>query len=709
VTRELIGTGFWGAVFLVNNAALAYAAHLVGRRFFADDPVAVRWAAVAIAFVGLVLTLTQILAAVALYDRLVVTVSSLLLAGVVHYLWNRHRNIEAETAHLRAWFHAVSESRGAVLLCAALLAVGLAAVRGLVSPPMNWDSLMYHLFFAGRLVQLHTLASFVGLAAMDYYAHYPINGEIMAAWLMLPFRSDLLVGVLNFPFLALGAVAIYGLCREIGVARGEASLAACLVCFSPVLFFYVTTQDVDIQVFAALMCSTLFVLRYLLHAQDRDAIVALVATGIAVGTKHTALALAAMLLAILGGALVLYHIRRRAWGGLVSVVGCGLILAMIVGGRQYVTNWYETGNPIYPVALTVAGRQILPGSGYTQMIAANFGPGNRRDDLIQFVNAFNYLPKWKLPRSAGPAFPLLIVFAFGSVVYSRRYPQGWAVRLLAALGALEILAFYVPGTGFPALARRIFPVQSDRFLAPALALLVVAAMPAVGRLRRRYPQVLGILACFVLWDILVTNTTISASFALAAGLGLAVLLPAGLVLGSNGWLPRLTPQRMGIGIVAAGLIVPSLLQHVRDGNRWQRYATPVNYAWFPRGFVDGWHYCDRPGRSLRIALTAGWGDQLQHLLFYPLMGSRLQNTVIHVAPDPAHLFRRDTPGDAPDGHLAERWVQRLHEENVDLIFIEAPWPIEDKWMRAAPDKFRVARASEAFRIYELLDGRPSVE
>lgn len=698
VARTAIG---W-FVLLLCNGSLAYSAHLLVRHFFSDVPCAVRWALTGLILVALVLGVTQALSVGSLYNRPAVVLTTLMVASATHWFLGRERNLEAEVHPLKVWIAALVNSRAAVLSCAALLSVFLAAARGLGSPPLEWDSLTYHLFLAARYVQLQTLAGFDGPPMMDHYAHFPMNGEIMVAWLLLPFGSDLLVSLLGFFFLALGAVAVYGLCREVGVGWEDASLATCLVCFSPFLFAYVTTQGVDIQVFAALMCGSLFVLRYLLYRRDREAVAGLLAIGIAVGTKHTALALGVILLALLVFGVFVHHRDRRDWASMAAILGGGLLLAGIVGGRSYLINWRQTGNPIYPLEVTIAGHQILAGSSYTQMIAEGKDNGSRRDDLAQFANVFNYFPTWRLPTSGGPKFLLLVTLALGGVAASGGNRPRWPVRLLAGCGLLGVLAFYLPGDGFPALARRIWPGAAARFLASPLSLLTVAAMPTIARLRGRCAALPAVLAGFALWDMFVANNFVSATFPLAVGLGTAVALPAALVTARSGWLTRHSPRLLVAMAVVAGLVAVCLLQVIRDGNRWIRYSDSTDVSWIPRDFVDGWRYCDQPERPLRIALTAGWEYRGQNWFFYPLLGRRLQNTVVYVPADHQYPPVQPESEKLRDADASRTWLQSLRRESIDAVFMEKPWPIEEAWIRESPDNFALLKGNDSFKIYRVL-------
>ncbi|MER3439500.1 MAG: hypothetical protein C4346_18975, partial [Chloroflexota bacterium] len=75
----------------------------------------------------------------------------------------------------------------------------------------------------------------------------------------------------NFPFFALGALSTYGVAREFDAGPKEALASAVAVVLSPPLFAYLTTNYVDVQVFAAEMTGTLFLIRYVKERHAKTA------------------------------------------------------------------------------------------------------------------------------------------------------------------------------------------------------------------------------------------------------------------------------------------------------------------------------------------------------------------------------------------------------------------------------------------------------
>ena len=702
------------AVFGISNGALLYSSHLLVRRHLALSPAYVRWAAAGTASVGLIVVITRLLAALGAYNRFAVTMSTLLVAAVLHVLWRRRRNLRAEFEPVRAWIVAIADTRGVVLLSIAAFMTGLAAYRGLLTPPWEWDSLEYHLFLAGRLVQTGTLDTFIGPYAMEVLVHYPPNGDLLTAWLLLPFHSDLLAGIINVFLVLFGAVALYGLGRELGIDREDASLAVCLVSLSPFLLTFVNSQMVDALVYVMLISGLLFMVRYLVARQTSEAMFAFTAVGIAFGTKYSSLGLGGLAVATVIGALVVFN-RDRVRAA-ASVTACGLLVMTALGGATYIANWRDTGNPLYPIEVRIAGRTVFDGSPYTELVEPNgAGKGTRYDDLAHFARMFTYAPRFREPTTAGPKYLVLAVLALISLTVARRHVRGSLIWLIAGYGAVALVGFYLPGDGFAAVSRRAWPLASPRFLIAPFAVMALVAMPAFSLLSCRVAVLPVLLSLSIVWDVFLSRPELPAGdypLALAAG-------TAGIVLvGVTGVrMPSWTPTvRVCLTVILAAAAIAGLaqVQRARERVRWSRVAMTASPDVKP--LVEGWLACDRVDRQRRIALTAGWdrNSSGQNWFYYPLMGSRLQNTVEYVpvaGTDPKSMTIGLYAFD--DDSKVDGWLQRIRDRRIDLVFVEAPWPPEDRWMTSHPELFRRTKESHAFRIYETIRnesyrGRPDM-
>lgn len=687
-------------LFVVSNSALAALAYRTAARALPGAGVAVRVTATVQIILSLVVGIAQTLGTFSSFHRVPVALLCLFLAGIGAIALPGAPSLGADLARIRQALRAFARGPGAALLAAACLALGLAVRRGLAIPPLGWDSLTYHLVFAAHYVQSGSLSPIRGPFVMDHYAFFPKNGEILAAWLMLPFHGDLLVGVLNVGLLIAGAIATFALARETGAGLSDAALTAALICLSPFVLAFATTQNVDTLVFVALVSGALFVLRFWLRGAPADATLALMALGLAAGTKFTALAL----VGILGIALCVAATRYLAAGAhgrhMALALSFGAVLAASVGSLQYVRNALELGNPIYPLELRIAGHEVLRGSPYTEAMAAEKGASGRSADLAQIQKTFDYYPDWRTPTSAGPKFLLLIPLALLATFRAPASSRG-ALRLLVVSAGFAMVAAYAPGEGFPALSRRFWPGSAPRFLIAPLALFTVVALAFVRGLAPARAGVLrGILLAFAFWDLLEADETTPAAFALLTGGFAAAVSVAVALLPERAWTQwRRTrvaaPLLLVLGVCSALV----LLERHRSSTRWHHYAQSTDVHAIPQEFVDGWRLLDNPSAPHRIALVAGWEHVGQNWFTYPLLGRYLQNTVVYVPlhPDDEPSTRRQV---LRVGGRYEDWLGALRVRGVERVFVQAPWPVEDGWMAVHPESFAVVAGGPLWRIYE---------
>jgi hypothetical protein len=180
-------------------------------------------------------------------------------------------------------------------------AVGSEALRGLLRPPLSWDSLMYHLLLSASWLQRHDLAPVFGAYPVNDYGYVPANGSIWFWWWMAPSHSELYVNLASLAHWALLGLAVGGIARQLG-ARRHWPLASFLVLLTPVVVRFAATQYVDIFVAATLLAGAFFAMRWMERPRLGEAALAGAGCGLACGAKllgvpyAAALAAAAVLL-----------------------------------------------------------------------------------------------------------------------------------------------------------------------------------------------------------------------------------------------------------------------------------------------------------------------------------------------------------------------------------------------------------------------------
>jgi hypothetical protein len=603
-----------------------------------------------------------------------------------------------------------------------------AVAYGLWYAPLTlYDSLSYHLHFAARWVQDHAVTILPTPFSDEAQAYAPANGELVLAWLMLPFHGDLLARIGQLPFALLGAVSVYAIARRLDTPPAHAVY--------PALFFLLARPTVEQMIGANvdLVCATCFLatVYLVIVAADRDDArdwaLAGVSAGLYLGSKYVALVYAPVLVLL----ACARGIHRESWFAIPGIALFGL--------PWYVRNWIVAGSPIYPGTLTVAGVAIARGA-FTRaaMLHTVFHTSDPR--LFPAMAA----------HALGPAlFAVWLPCALAGWIRMAR--RGWWPH--GALVSLPLLMALLYWYGFP--------VNVDpRFLMPAVGLaLLPFAFVFTGR-----PG----------W-----NACVHVGFAAAA---------AWAIVGSSGSLPGSVPWFMGGWLALDGLVSPPFLPSFAaiavlmaavwlllrrspplalpvlvsvsacvvlvltlDANHWcgnagcqyLRTTSPFIRA----GYTDSWHWIDDNISGATIAYT---GINLP----YPLTGRQLANRVVYVNIDGRQrwrfhdydrayrLGRWSPPASAlavSSGELMpiatrsgpredavrpryermdgnrDAWIGNLERLRVQYVFVarlsayeidyvwhnERGFPIEDEWATSDPVRFRPVYRNPQVHIYSL--------
>jgi hypothetical protein len=231
----------------------------------------------------------------------------------------------------------------------AVHAAGSEALRGLLRPPLSFDSLMYHLLLTATWLQEHNLRPLNGNYPISDYGYVPANGSVWFWWWMAPSHSELYVNLGALPLWALLGLAVGGIGRRLG-ARRNWPLASFLVLLIPVVVRFVATQYVDILLAAAFVAGFYFTLRWLDRPRWADAVLAGAGYGLTCGTKILGPPYVAALAA---AALLLVPRSARQWRTRLPQMALAALLTLGLGGFFYLRNIALGAGPL---ALECEGR-----------------------------------------------------------------------------------------------------------------------------------------------------------------------------------------------------------------------------------------------------------------------------------------------------------------------------------------------------------------
>jgi hypothetical protein len=418
----------------------------------------------------------------------------------------------------------------------------------------NFDSLWYHMPFAADMVQSHSVTGLHYTETVFTNWFYPQNSELLHATGILLTHRDTLSLFLNFGFLAISFLAAWCIGRPYG--RGHLTVvAAAIVLECHTLVVREPGAAKNDLVAAALLLAAVAILVNLWAAhrargakeagggQSKLSLpvgwplaAAGLAVGLAVGTKSTAVAMAAGLtLAV----LVLAPGGRR-W----AAAGWWFVPALLGGGYWYLRNLIVAGNPL-PQA-TSLGPISLPHPDRLQEGRPDFSIVHYATDTGVWRDYFEP----GLHQAFGALWPLVLVAAVAGGLLALLRGRDTIVRWAGGVALLGLVAYvFTPLSAAGAEGEPVGFGINIRYAIPPLLLGLTLLPLAPRRLHgwREWTLLGALLAVLV-----VTNRSDavlrdpSRIFGLALAL-LLVAVPAGLV-----WLSRRKAVSMATPLPGGG-------------------------------------------------------------------------------------------------------------------------------------------------------------
>lgn len=502
----------------------------------------------------------------------------------------------------------------AVVLAAAVLAQWtghvVATYTSTSSGIWDGDSLWYHLPFATEFVQTGWVTRLRFTNADTLVTYFPAGSEIVLGLVMLPFRRDLVVPVVNLGWLLLAFLAAWSLGRRYGaaaVALGGTALALSL----PVMAVtQAGTARNDVMGVALFLSAAALVA----HARwERGAMaVAGIAAGLALGVKLSTV----VPVALLAVAVVVAAPRARRWSATLPWAGS----IVVFGAFWYVRNLVLVGNPVPTVGFEL-GPIRLP-----KVFAESIADTAVVDRLTE-AGGIGRVLRPGLDEGFGDLWWLVLVVVVAVAVTTIARGPGRVARLLGAVVLLGGVGYVLMPNGSPFgdtdLGAANFMLNL-RYVLPVLTLglALVAVLP-----RMRDPRL----------------TTVA-----VLGFGLVAAVTARDRHLADRWEWAVSDRQLlvGVGVVAVAVVLVACVVVV--AGRRPGWVVPLVAVLagtvLVGGFVVQREYADRRYREPRTAAearaSAVWpwardvGDTrigvVGTLLQYPYAGPALRSTVRYV-------------------------------------------------------------------------------
>jgi hypothetical protein len=269
-----------------------------------------------------------------------------------------------------------------VCLLAAVLAANV-IWRGLLTFPIDWDTLAYHLPLVVHWIQERSL--YVPDCAFWYV---PGNNEVWTYWCVGLFSGDFLVALNNVPSAVLLLAAAAQFATLIGVGRVYAFLAVVAIAATEVVTRQAIDAENDVAVAALFFSGLLYAVRFGLSRRLPDLMLFGASLGLLAGVKYYALGYAAAV-ALAGVAWSQIPPRNDA----LKVIAAAALGFCVFGGYWYFRNIIHTGTPVFPLGFTPANN--IWGDMRPETLTSTLAGSGRLEVWPRLANAI-----WK---SAGPA------------------------------------------------------------------------------------------------------------------------------------------------------------------------------------------------------------------------------------------------------------------------------------------------------------------
>jgi hypothetical protein len=475
------------------------------------------------------------------------------------------------------------------------------------------DPLTFHLPNVGRWIQTGSLWQIDQFVPLLAHGNYPNNGDVVLLSVVLPWHNDFLVRLPVVFYLAVTAVAVAAVARELRAPPAAAVLAGAAAVSIPVVGIASVPRALpDSLLWAMFACGLLFLLRHWRRPRTAELVLAGIALAIACGTKWYGVSSVAVVVAAwtLGrllardGARAAPALRDGAVAGGVALLGVAVWFAR---------NLAESGNPVFPVRLAPFGVTILdaPRDVIREQVGFSIA------DYLADAEVLRRLAGEVLDGLGPVALASVVALAVGAVVLARRQRADGRVRFMA-LAAVALAVVYAV-TPYTALGLRGDPSLANvntRYAVPALLIALPVAAWLAGRLPR--PAALSLQALLAVAAVLGARTGYEAHVrdVVLAALALGLLAAAGWAL----W--RLRGRRP----VLVGAVLVAALAALAGGHRMQERINDGRYLGIDAA-VDVLLRVAPSGK--RIGLAADWSVSGLSPI-WPSFGTRIGNDVEYV-------------------------------------------------------------------------------
>jgi len=280
--------------------------------------------------------------------------------------------------------------------------------------PLEYDSVAYHLPFISEWLQTGSLIKPYYSAFAGPISYYPSNYELFDLWTFLPFRNDFFANLLNFPLFGLLGMMTWKILRNLKIDKLTATFATAIPFYMPVFLTQAGMPLVDLF-FTISFAFAFYYLQEIYINKDlnlSDFLFFGLSLGLFIGTKYLGLVYASVLIFAVFICTLFKVWNKKA--EIFEYAGVAIFGLFLTGSFFYLRNWFDSGNPLFPVNLSLFGFEIFEGykgSNQSLLDTSLLANLNSKDNLKSFFDYFYYLAS---PMGIISIFiPIILFFQVG--------------------------------------------------------------------------------------------------------------------------------------------------------------------------------------------------------------------------------------------------------------------------------------------------------
>jgi hypothetical protein len=584
------------------------------------------------------------------------------------------------------------ESTFAVLVLS--LIAGFALVKlsfNLINPPLGWDSLNYHFPFAVEWLKHKNLDTPLVVSDNPCPSYYPLNGSLVYLWLIFPFKNVFLADIGQFPFFVLAFLSVYNICSKLGVSRMYSFFSASLLTVTPNYFKQLSIGYVDVMVCAWFLIALNFLLNLVQRFDWQDVALFSLALGMLVGTKTIALAYAAILLVFFVFLLIKKHDLSSLYALLTFV-----ILSALAGGFSYIRNFFETGNPFYPMAVAFWGNVIFPGVMDKTNFTAFALPGDYNLMTVLFHEGM------------GGGIELFVIPGFLLFVYTLFRKKGVSAQEWLLLGCFIFLYLVY---------RYIFSLPNVRYLYPMIALGYIISFYALSK--TNFPS--RVVEILVFITVLASLPEIARYPELIYSVIISLIIF--LILAAGRTYLKKRYWKVSLVFIAALFSLFAIMNLDYNKNEYRRYIKTMKYSGFWPDAVFAWDWLNNNTRGNNIAYIGRpvplplYGTNFKNNVYYASVNST-DPAKLHYFPGSRYCWGADflslhksfeAAGNYRGGADFSVWLGNLLKRHTEYLFVyslhqtkDILFPLEDAWAKAHPLIFKPVFINSTIHIFKIM-------